>query len=205
MHKGVILLVKANNKNKAQEKAEEFLKEYEGGVWDWYTIGGRWSGTLNNNCKKFLEIIDQKWPVDDSKIGRTYNWVEENLVEFQNIWESLGETSKNPYARDTFISHNYDEQFKDDIMKAIKCETVIKSWFKDMKLEAEKYWKKAEEERDKEKNGGYPMSGYYARLYNDCIGDYFSFESSVFDVENYTHSLPEDLTDYFAVMIDMHN
>jgi len=48
MHKGVILIVKADDKDEAQTRAEEFLEQYgDGDVWDWYAFGGRWTGLLD--------------------------------------------------------------------------------------------------------------------------------------------------------------
>ena len=47
MHKGVILLVKADNKEDAIDKVTEFLEPYgDGDVWDWYSIGNRWHNLL---------------------------------------------------------------------------------------------------------------------------------------------------------------
>src|SRR5512147_5592 len=51
MHKGVILLVQANSAATAIRAANGFLANYDGetsanGVFDWYQVGGRWTGTL---------------------------------------------------------------------------------------------------------------------------------------------------------------
>ena len=43
MHKGIILLVKAADRDDAEHNAREFLDEYENDVWDWFQIGGRWT------------------------------------------------------------------------------------------------------------------------------------------------------------------
>ena len=206
MHKGVILLIKADNKEDARTKADSFMERYENDVWDWYCIGGRWSGELNKNKDKFFELVDKKWPRDKESFGRSYDWIEKHLKEFQEIWESLGETSKNPYSRDTFISRDYNTVYEDNIMKASECVEIIKSWFKDIKEEAEENWKKAEVSRKEEKEKqAYPMSGYYANKYHKCVSDYFSFDSNIFDIENESNYIPEDLSEYFAIMVDMHN
>lgn len=64
MHKGVILLTKAKNREEAKAKAEEFLEPYgDGDVWDWYVIGGRWSGTLDN-------YSPEDDPINCTSIGR---------------------------------------------------------------------------------------------------------------------------------------
>jgi hypothetical protein len=50
MHKGVICLTKATDKQDAISNVESFLESYgDGKVWDWYEIGGRWSDTLGSN------------------------------------------------------------------------------------------------------------------------------------------------------------
>lgn len=53
MHKGVIILVKANDRYDAYKNTVEFLESYQDTVWDWYQIGGRWSRTLNPLNKQF--------------------------------------------------------------------------------------------------------------------------------------------------------
>ena len=47
MHKGVIILVEAEDRQDAMNKVEDFLEPYgDGDVWDWYSIGNRWHNTL---------------------------------------------------------------------------------------------------------------------------------------------------------------
>jgi len=47
MHKGIILIVKASDRDEAQSEAEDFLIPYEDQVLDWWQIGGRWTGILD--------------------------------------------------------------------------------------------------------------------------------------------------------------
>lgn len=59
MHKGIILLVKCRDKESAFHKVELFMPRYGNGkVWDWWRIGGRWSGTLNKYNNEFLKVMD---------------------------------------------------------------------------------------------------------------------------------------------------
>ena len=61
MHKGVILLTKASDKEEALDSVREFLENYgDGDVWDWYQIGGRWSNTLapKEKAEQWYSIID---------------------------------------------------------------------------------------------------------------------------------------------------
>ena len=60
MHKGVILLTKASDRDEAVSQVESFLENYgDGDVWDWYVIGGRWSGTLNTKAKEFFVAAEK--------------------------------------------------------------------------------------------------------------------------------------------------
>ena len=58
MHKGIILLVKAGTPQEARDAAENQLNEWaernEDSV-DYGGVGGRWSGTLNPLCLKFMK------------------------------------------------------------------------------------------------------------------------------------------------------
>lgn len=62
MHKGVILLVKAGSADEARANAEKFLEGYEGSIWDWYQIGGRWQGLLTGYEPDKDHAKKGKWP-----------------------------------------------------------------------------------------------------------------------------------------------
>ena len=68
MHKGVICLTKATDKEDAISNVESFLESYgDGKVWDWYEIGGRWSGTLGDDDSTQLTncvIVVEEWKQD---------------------------------------------------------------------------------------------------------------------------------------------
>lgn len=62
MHKGVILLVEAEDSSGAIDKVNEFMERYgEGDVWDWFVIGGRWSGLLNNKRASFKSLPEKNF------------------------------------------------------------------------------------------------------------------------------------------------
>ena len=66
MHKGVILLVKSENKDNVNGLVEEFMEPYgNGNVWDWYVIGGRWSGTLSGKHFKDRDAYKSDGYSDD--------------------------------------------------------------------------------------------------------------------------------------------
>lgn len=44
MHFLSFLIVKADSREEAVRRARNFLEEYQNHIYDWYVIGGRWSG-----------------------------------------------------------------------------------------------------------------------------------------------------------------
>ncbi len=209
MHKGVICLTQAADRDEAVSNIESFLEQYgDGDVWDWYVIGGRWSGTLNAKTNEFFEKAKAHFAAaypDNKQPFLTQNMVDEQAAALQKIWEEMGETSKNPYSRDQYKDVTGD----DDVVLLSDCVDVVNDWKKDLNAEAEQYFQKMLEAREKEnENPTDTMSAYYAGLYRDCKYDSFSFESNVYDTVNYTNNPEEALKDpskWYAVMVDMHN
>lgn len=209
MHKGVICLTQAADRDEAVSNIEEFLEHYgDGDVWDWYVIGGRWSGTLNAKTKEFFEKAQAHFKTaypDHNHQFLTQNMVNEQAIPLQKIWEDMGQTSKNPYSRDQYQDVTGD----DDVVLLSDCIEVVKDWTKDHNAEAENHFQKMLEERENEKeNPNSTMSAYYAGLYRDCKYDSFSFESNVYDTVNHTNNPEEALKDpskWYAVIVDMHN
>lgn len=206
MHKGVILLTKATDSDEAVVNVESFLEDYgDGKVWDWYVVGGRWSGTLNAKTKEFFEKAETHFKAaypDNQNPFLTTNMVEEQAAALQEIWEGLGETSKNPYSRNQYTDRTGD----DDTMPLTECLEVVKTWTKDFEKEAEIVWNKMTEA--KANKDGRDMSPYYASQYAEFKHDMFCFESNVFDIETHTNNPDEAIKNadqYFAVMVDMHN
>ena len=203
MHKGVILLVKANDKEEAIDRANSFIGGYENDVWDWYVIGGRWSGLLNPKSKEFYEKADLlfKERYEDSQFVST-NMIKEQAEALETIWNELGGVGVNLYKRNQYDSDGSD----DDCMPLVDCIERVKEWTKDMSAEADKYWDKMVVSREDDK--GSTMSGYYARRFADCVYDDFCFESNVYDTEQYSNDTGYALANpdnYYAVVVDMHN
>jgi hypothetical protein len=209
MHKGVILLVKTSQRDEAYDKIQEFLVQHgDGDVWDWYVIGGRWSGTLNPKTKEFFEKVDAHFKATYPE--NNHNFVSTKMVEEQSkalemIWNELEGVGIQPYARSSYNDLGSD----DDVVPLSECTEVVTEWEKDLNVEAEKWWAKmVEAKSNTEQNGTYDMSGYYAKLYAESKYDEFCFESNVYDIENETNNPAKALNEadqYFAVMIDMHN
>lgn len=209
MHKGVICLTLAADRDEAISNVEDFLEEYgDGDVWDWYVIGGRWSGTLNTKCKEFFEkakeLFRDAYPDNDHDFI-THDMVDEQKDVLQKIWEDMGETSNNPYSRNQYKGVTDD----DDVVLLSDCIDVVNEWKKDLNAEAEVFFQKMLEEREREKETPEStMSAYYAGLYRNCKYDAFSFESNVYDTVNQTNNPEKALKEpekWYAVMVDLHN
>ena len=86
MHKGIILLVKTNSAEDAEDLVVEFLTNYRDTVYDWYEIGGRWDKLLgNSNIMKLSKCLD---------IVKDYK--KDLQKEIEEAWNTLLE-SKNGY------------------------------------------------------------------------------------------------------------
>ncbi len=223
MNKGVILLVNADSKEEAIEKTSDFLEIYgDGDVWDWYTIGGRWSGTLNSKKNEFYK------KVEELNIPITYySEIEEkeNQIKLQKVWKELGETSLNPILRDSFKHSQFSnnkfhlkegidyikelekEEYSDDILPLKDCINIVKDWKQDGIESGKK-----EEERAKEwitgeniDNPNYHMYGYCLKKAGELYAEDFCFDCNVFNIDSDNYSIPENIDGYYAVMIDMHN
>lgn len=206
MHKGVILLAKASDRDEAMDKVQEFMVQYgDGDVWDWYVIGGRWSGTLNTKSKEFSLAAEkhfkQAYPENEHPF-LTNSMVQEQSTALEEIWSSIGGVGLNPYSRDNYANEGSD----DDAIPLNDCVDVVKEWARDLDAEAELAWNKMLEA--KKEGTPHDMSAYYAKRYAEAKYDEFCFDSNVYDIEEYTndpaHAL-ENADQYFAVMVDMHN
>ena len=211
MHKGVICLTKATDKDDAISNVESFLEQYgNGDVWDWYVIGGRWSGLLNPKHNLFQEKAEKHFKAaypEKEHPFLTQNMVEEQSAALDTIWAEIGGTGKHPYQRDSYANGGAD----DDSVPMSTCLEIINEWKTDMRAEAEKHFEKMLEAREKEKGNDSKfntMSAYYAGLYKDCLYDNFSFESNVYNIDEGTNDITSALENpdkYYAVVVDMHN
>jgi hypothetical protein len=128
--------------------------------------------------------------------------VQEQTQALELIWEEIGGEGSNPYARSSYDRDGDD----DDALPLSNCLRVVTEWTKDMNAEAETFWGKMLESKKPESE--HDMSAYYANRYAECKYDEFCFESNVYDIDEQTNNPStalENVDQYFAVMVDMHN
>lgn len=202
MHKAVILLVPASNREEAKGKSEEFLKEYGGDkVWDWYVIGGRWSGTLNPKHAEFDKLAREIVPAKDDFISQQD--VDSKQPELQRAWMNLGQDGPNPWAN--HYKNVPEEGGLYDIMPLADCITVVNDWQQDPKEAGDKEVKEGNERwgvsADKPDLN---MYGYSLKIAGSLYSQDFSFNCNVFNTNSWNFSLPESPDDWWAVIVDMH-
>lgn len=207
MHKGVILLVKAPNPEYAKRKVQEFMDGYYNDVWDWYVVGGRWSGTLSE------EMLDEEkrnifWEqFRELRLGWTNleNPVTDQRNRAHNLFKSIfpewnEEEVPIPVYRDSYNS----EGEVDDVMVLGNCLPVVESW-----LEA--WYNKREQclncliEEAVTTHEISDMALFRMKDYINLGWPHFNFSCNVYNITDYAMSIPEDPTGWYAVMVDMHN
>ena len=68
MHKGVIILCEADDREQARARVEAFLENYgEGNVRDRYAIGGRRTGLLSTLSDKFMEEAQKIFKIKEPR------------------------------------------------------------------------------------------------------------------------------------------
>ena len=205
MHKGVILLVEASDKEEALNEVESFLEPYgEGFVWDWYQIGGRWNNTLAPKDK--LDMFKEKC---DSILSKNeHGWLTQNEIDskqelLQKAWEECGLEGNNNYCNHYNLPEDGNVY---DIVPLKDCIDVVKEWCKDLDKEREELWNKLVQAKEESKEGKWDSTGYLAGQYRDAQYGNFCFDSNVYNVtEELAEDIPDNIEEYFAVMVDMHN
>jgi len=209
MHKGIIVLTKAEDKAEALKNVKGFLGEYEETVWDWYAIGGRWSGTLSPHNKEFVEKAKGILKPEEGGFV-SQKEVDNNQGELQSMWESIGGIGTNPYFDHYKLP---DDGGVEDIMPLSECIEIVKEWeqtievAKKEELDA-KRWLAIGGNIRRDKNepwDDWNMYGYSLRKAGELYQQNFCFDCNVFNTETYNYSIPDDTTGYFAVMVDIHN
>lgn len=205
MHKGIILLVETDDKEEALSLVNEFMPQYEGNVWDWWAVGGRWNNMLAPKDLKnqFIIKVDNEILIkEEGKNYITQDMIDAKQNELQAAWKDLGLKGLNPYTNHYDLP---DEGNVYDVMPLKDCIDHVKEYCGDLKKELqENYDKLVEAHNNPEGNG--TMAGYYAGKYKDACYGNFCFESNVYNISTQeAEEVPEAIENFYAVMIDIHN
>lgn len=208
MHKGIILLVEKEEDTEVLDAVKEFMGEYKNDVWDWYVIGGRWSGTLSPLYSEFMKRAEDILTKEDHGYV-LQSTVDEKQPELQKIWEELKGKGVNP------LSNHYelpDDGGLYDILPLSECIDTVKEWQQTIE-DAKKSEQKAKEwlaeggRKDKNDNlyDDWGMYGYCLSSAANLYQQNFCFDCNVFNIKSWDYSIPEDIDNYVAVMVDIHN
>ena len=216
MHKGVILLVKATTGTVAINKAKAFLAPYgDSKVWDWYQVGGRWTGTLDGydpaDHRENYEtcfICNGKGMRRDS-LGRAAR-LEDPNYKCNGCTHYNEETKTYEYSKfGKGLAPMWPSKMKPhegDCLPLSKCITKVKEWEQDPEAEAVKEMREAEERWGKlSDKPNKDMYSYCKKIASRLRKAEFCFDCNVFNVETKNYSIPTKLAGWYAVMIDMHN
>lgn len=206
MHKGVILLVKAESRDEAISRVENFLERYGNSiVWDWYQIGGRWHNTLapSKEFDKFTDELFADKLIDGKFLSQKI--IDEFSPILEEKWRELGLKGHSPYSHNQYRMSGEDEDSY-NVVKLESCLDIVKDWVKNIELEKIELWDKMLAEKEKETNNYSSLTAYYARQYANLDYRDFCFESNVYNItEEEGESIPEEIKDYWAIMVDLHN
>jgi hypothetical protein len=195
MHKAVILLIETGNRAAAIQKAKDFMEPFYEKVWDWYVIGGRWTGILTGYD-----------PTKDPRNIETCNLcngsgTRPDADRFGSDWKKQmkgcnGCMGTGKTVKFSFVDVPDNAMPLTDARVVAKVTEWGKNWEKDKLKEFDKDLKRWE--------GDKQMTAYVNRQIRKVRTGKFSEESNVYDVTRKTHQLPDSFEGYWAVVVDFH-
>lgn len=189
MHKGVILLVQADDRDEATDKAVEFLEGHQDSVFDWYALGGRWTGLLTG----YNPETDPKNTETCTLCAGTGTRKDMKVENGCNGCAGKGEAVKWPTQWGAYDG---------DVSPLGAVLEKVKEYAGDTSAKIAAGRKSAAEAAAKGDRG---MEGYYLGQVADLLREDFSFDANVYNVEEYGFGIPEDVAGWWAVVVDMHN
>ena len=173
MHKGIILLLKADNWDESIKKVKKFMNKYKGLIFSEWKIGGKFTGVLSPYYKKFMKEV--------SKLEKQ---LPEREKVLQKIWNELGALGTNP------LSKKHSNSLY-DVINLKQC------------IETVKWWQQTKEAVDKikilsrDKNIRY----YFRDQRNKVIKQVFCDSCNVYNIECNNYSIPENPEGWVAVVV----
>jgi hypothetical protein len=202
MHFLSFLIVKADSREEAVRRARDFLEEYQNQVWDWYVIGGRWSGYITQSnldqatyekfSKEFRENALGLISKDNPECKQRKRAHELFMKYFPNFEGDI------PIYRDPYLHDGY----LDDVVPLGCCEEIIQKFIDDFHSRYGKLVEKAKKEIESDGTINRITAWELGRYSYD---DSYSTDHTVFNVENYSVSIPDNPEGYYVVTVDLHN
>lgn len=214
MHYLLILINKAENEETALNNVENFLELFEGDLFDYYKIGGRWNNYL---APKNIKMEHEKWVKEKFKDAfykdGSYNIsiIEEkdNRIEIQKKWFELGGKGLNPF----FSVHVFEnEKHPYNIVPVKDCLDNIKEVMRtaaSIEAEREKRWKELLKLRNEKENSisvewkALALAKAYDIDLNEETTVYLIDENVEITDQN-INILNDHLDEYYAVVVDIH-
>ncbi len=196
MHKWLLLIVPATDREEAINEAERFMDANTGiEVFDHYSLWGRRAEVL-----KPVETFD-----NPEEVKHFLSWVKIENPDTQKIAlkrRELGYESTPPTLTLTAgQSLTIEETDKRRVaMPYEECQDVVKEWltFRDKKLTDSRASLMEDPDRS--------LAGYHAIKRWNIKQEYFSFDTDVYDVDRWwANHVPDTTEDYWVVVVDMHN
>jgi len=202
MHFLSFLIVKADSREEAIGRARDFLEKYQNQVWDWYVIGGRWSGYITQSnldqatyeqfSKEFRENALGFISKDNPECKQRKRAHELFMKYFPNFEGDI------PIYRDPYLHDGY----LDDVVPLGCCEEIIQKFIDDFHSRYGKLVEKAKKEIESDGTINRITAWELGRYSYD---DSYSTDHTVFNVENYSVSIPDNPEGYYVVTVDLHN
>jgi hypothetical protein len=186
MHKGLILLVDALSRTEGQEKAERFLAPYRGRIFDYFLVGGSYSGVLTGYdprsnpantemCSTCLGTgADLRSPEACCACAGTGK-----SLKFPSEWE--------PYPGDVIPLRDVRE----------KVSTLARGWHAKQQEKIERLIAESSQDRG--------LVAFLRAQKRAVLADKFLLWSDVYDVEMRRNAVPDEPEGRWAVVVDMHS
>lgn len=193
MHKGIILICEAEDADTARGIVEDFAEMHLNDMFEYYTIGGRWSGCLNN----FFHIYEE-----EAKKRNINSSDDEGNIELQKYWEDLGGYDFHPFSRDNYN----DSRYLDDVLPLGECLDIIRNWRVNRDNAIQNAYHKLVKNYEEHITNGAILNGWYGREYYEAVSDDLTPDSNVYNITDETNTITDELLEnpggYYAVMVD---
>lgn len=197
MHYVSFLAVEADTPEGAIGAVEEFLEGYRESAYDWYAIGGRWSGAAGGDD---LVCAGERRSVFDDLVKRGVRARDE---EFNRIRQHFSGPDprfieRNPFAGEGELSAEREAEMTERIWSGY--------------IETQRQFGEVLSQTSAPSGGGHGLLGYYLRELASYLMDSYTTSSYFYDtvahtngVENLYERVRTAPTRQWVVVVDLHN